>query len=182
MIPGFQARWIESSSHQSSKFSSPWSYQTNNRVQTRSPDPATHPPRMSNPGPQESMKSTQIHLKSHKIDEIHRKSSRGPQILQFHGNPWKSQSELPASMIPNFRARCIESSSHRVIESSSHSMHRIIESSIHRSHRATDLTKLLIGPRLGPQIPPDPATGCKTVLRPRAPGIRGIHTNLIKII
>ena len=36
--------------------------------------------------PQESMKSKQIHLKSHKIDGIHGKSSRGPQILQFHGN------------------------------------------------------------------------------------------------
>ena len=69
--------------------------------------------------PQESMKSTKINLKSHKINEIQRKSSRGPQILQFHGNPWKSPSELPASMIPGFQARCIESSGHQSSKSSS---------------------------------------------------------------
>ena len=34
------------------------------------------------PGPLDSMKSTQIHIKSKKIDEIHRKSSQGHQIPQ----------------------------------------------------------------------------------------------------
>ena len=54
--------------------------QTNNRVQTPWQNPATSRHRMSELGPQESMKSTQIHLKSFKIDEIYRKSNQGHQI------------------------------------------------------------------------------------------------------
>ena len=47
--------------------------QTYNRVQTPSQNAATGCHRMSELGPQESMKSTQIQLKSPKVDEIHRK-------------------------------------------------------------------------------------------------------------
>ena len=47
--------------------------QTNNRVQTRSQNGARSRQMMPDPGPQESMKSTQIHRKSSKIYEIYRK-------------------------------------------------------------------------------------------------------------
>ena len=113
-------------------------------------------------GPLDSMKFTQMHLKSEKIDEIHRKSSQGHQIPQESMKSTQIHFIEAASLPPGLQARCVQSSSHPVIESWRFqdckcltSNHRVI----HSSWGFQDC-KVSIGPRLPCNPVPQAATGC----------------------